>query len=67
MRTMGVDLLEWQKRFGTEEACAEALVRQRWPEGFRCTHYRCVVDHGLPDVAQGSHCHGPPGQHLLLA
>ena len=29
-------LPEFLERFGTEEACAEYLVRQRWPEGFRC-------------------------------
>lgn len=44
MKALAIDLLEWQKRFGTEEACGEALARQRWPEGFRCP--RCGHDHG---------------------
>jgi transposase-like protein len=44
MKAMGTELLEWQQRYGTEEACSEALVRQRWPEGFRCP--RCGHDHG---------------------
>lgn len=44
MKALAVDLLEWQKRFGTEEACGEALARQRWPEGFCCP--RCGHDHG---------------------
>ncbi len=26
MKAIGVDLLAWQKRFGTEEACAEAFA-----------------------------------------
>lgn len=28
--------LEWQYRFGTEEACLEVLIRVRWPDGFIC-------------------------------
>src|SRR5438132_7201934 len=27
---------EFERRFGTEEACREYLERIRWPEGFRC-------------------------------
>lgn len=44
MKALAIDLLEWQKRFGTEKACGETLARQRWPEGFRCP--RCGHDHG---------------------
>ena len=44
MKATGTDLLDWQQRYGTEEACSEALARQRWPEGFRCP--RCGHDHG---------------------
>jgi transposase-like protein/ribosomal protein L37AE/L43A len=29
-------ILEFQERFGTEEACREYLFASRWPEGFRC-------------------------------
>jgi hypothetical protein len=36
MKMSEISLLEWQKRFETEEACAAALVRVRWPEGFTC-------------------------------
>lgn len=28
--------VEFDERFGTEEACREYLIRLRWPEGFRC-------------------------------
>jgi hypothetical protein len=31
-------LLEWQKRFGTENACAKVLTEVRWPQGFQCRH-----------------------------
>ena len=44
MRALETNLLDWQKRYGTEEACARALTQQRWPEGFRCP--RCGHDHG---------------------
>lgn len=44
MKAMAVDLLEWEKRFGTEEACGEAQAKQRRPEEFRCP--RCGHDHG---------------------
>ena len=29
-------LLEFEQRFGTEEACVEYLFKVRWPGGFRC-------------------------------
>lgn len=30
------NLLEFQKRFGTEEACKKYLFDRRWSEGFKC-------------------------------
>jgi transposase-like protein len=30
------DLMELERRFGTEEACREYLTRLRWPDGFVC-------------------------------
>lgn len=44
MKATETNLLDWQKRYGTEEACTQALAQQRWPEGFRCP--RCGHDHG---------------------
>ncbi len=44
MKAPKTNLLDWQKRYGTEEACTQALAQQRWPEGFRCP--RCGHDHG---------------------
>ena len=29
-------LIEFEKRFGTEEACLEYLGKIRWPRGFQC-------------------------------
>jgi hypothetical protein len=31
MKMQDLSLLEWQQRFGTEDACAEALTQVRWP------------------------------------
>ena len=36
MKTPAISLLEWQKRFGTEKACAAAIAKYRWPSGFVC-------------------------------
>ncbi len=36
MKMPNISLLEWQKRFGTERSCANALVKVRWPQGFQC-------------------------------
>ena len=36
MKMPETSLLEWQKRYGTEKACAAALFRHRWPQGFMC-------------------------------
>jgi transposase-like protein len=30
------DLIEFEARFSTEEACRDYLLRLRWPDGFRC-------------------------------
>jgi transposase-like protein len=36
-----VNLLEFERRFATEEACLEYVVKLRWPEGFRCPRCGC--------------------------
>ena len=36
MKMLEISLIEWQKRYGTEHACAKILVRVRWPKGFQC-------------------------------
>lgn len=36
MKMPKISLLEWQKRYGTEKACAAALAKYRWLQGFIC-------------------------------
>lgn len=36
MKMPEISLLEWQKRYGTERACAKQLAKVRWPNGFQC-------------------------------
>ncbi len=36
MKMPKVTLLEWQKRYGTEQACEKVLIAIRWPDGFVC-------------------------------
>ena len=36
MKMPQVSLLEWQKQYGTEKACAAAIAKYRWPNGFMC-------------------------------
>lgn len=36
MKTPTISLLEWQMSFGTEQACASAIAKYRWPNGFVC-------------------------------
>ena len=31
-----ISLIEWQRRYGTEKACAATLAKYRWPQGFIC-------------------------------
>jgi len=33
MKMPKIGLLQWQKRYGTEKACAFTLTRYRWPNG----------------------------------
>ena len=35
-------LMEFESRFGTEEACLDYLERLRWPDGFRCPRCSCT-------------------------
>jgi transposase-like protein len=38
---LDMDLITFQRRFGTEKACRKRLFSLRWPEGFRCPHCGC--------------------------
>ncbi|MGZ7444870.1 transposase [Paenibacillus sp. TH7-28] len=40
----GTELQSFSNRFNSEQACVEALIAMKWPNGFvcpRCTHTRC--------------------------
>ena len=41
----GMSLAEFLKQYGSEEQCREALLQQRWPDGFCC-----------PDCGHAGHC-----------
>ena len=43
-----LSLIQWQKRFGTEQACVKALVKVRWPDGFQCPHAATQKHTSLP-------------------
>ncbi|MCP3667352.1 MAG: IS1595 family transposase [Gammaproteobacteria bacterium] len=36
-----IDLITFQRRFGTEAACRKRLFALRWPEGFKCPQCGC--------------------------
>lgn len=59
MKATETNLLDWQKRYGTEDGCAQALAQQRWSEGFRCP--QCGHDHGYTIATRHSYecsqCH----------
>jgi transcription initiation factor IIE alpha subunit len=35
-KTDALSLLEFQKRFSTEEACSQYLFDKKWPKGYSC-------------------------------
>ena len=47
-------LVEFDERFGSEEACRAYLARLRWPEGFRCP--ACGHPHGWPNRRHDLQC-----------
>lgn len=57
----GMSLPEFIQSFGTEEACAEAVRRARWPNGFFCPRCNgsahCVVCSGGRRLFQCDACH----------
>jgi transposase-like protein len=34
----GLSLIEFNRRYGTDEQCHAALIKMRWPNGFVCPH-----------------------------
>ena len=57
---------EFDRRFGTEAQCIEALVRWRWPNGFLCP--RCGHDKGYRLTNRGMYqCARCRRQHSATA
>ena len=58
MKMPEISLIEWQKRYGTENACVKALVKVRWPNGFQCPACGGMKAYYLPSrqVYQCSQC-----------
>lgn len=48
MKMPEISLLDWQKKFGTEKACAAALAKHRWPGGFVCPNCGHKQGHYMP-------------------
>ena len=53
MQQGSMNLLDFQNKFSTEEACQEHLFNMRWPNGYRCP--RC--DHNKAYFHQSRHLH----------
>ena len=52
--------LEFEQRFGSEQACRDYLARLKWPEGFtcrRCGHSQCWISARHLYIC--SHCQAP--------
>jgi transposase-like protein len=59
MKMPQMSLLEWQNKFGSEDACIDALIKTRWPDGFVCPEcssreYSFITSR---NSYQCSHCH----------
>ncbi|MBM9614265.1 transposase, partial [Desulfobulbus rhabdoformis] len=59
MKMLQMSLLEWQNKFGSEDACIDALIKTRWPDGFVCPEcssreYSFITSR---NSYQCSHCH----------
>ena len=58
MKMPGITLIAWQKRYGTEQSCAKALIKVRWPNGFQCPECGSIKAYHLEscNLFQCSHC-----------
>ena len=71
MKMPEISLIEWQQRFGTEEACIDTLFSVRWPGGFMCAEcgtkkysyinprhvYQCSNCHHQTSITSGTIFH----------
>ena len=58
MKREAINLVEFQRRFGSEGACEEQLYRMRWPGGYRCPRcgHRKASYHGTRRLYQCRAC-----------
>lgn len=40
-----MDLITFQRRFGTEKACQKRLFLMKWPDGYRCPRCGCITSY----------------------
>lgn len=66
MKKEAMSFMEWQRRFGKEEACQAYLFKERWPQGFQCPACGHAHAHRLPSrgLYQCSGCHK---QHSVIS
>src|SRR5262245_35839301 len=53
----GLSLMEFNRRYGTDEQCHAALIKMRWPDGFVCPHCG-VTEHSYSAARQIFQCSG---------
>jgi transposase-like protein len=59
------DLADFERRFATEAACRQYLIRLRWPDGFRCP--RCKREKAWPVRGTLLQCAGCGRQRSVTA
>ena len=42
-----MDLITFQRKFGTEKACQKRLFSMKWPEGYRCPRCGCTTNYNV--------------------
>src|SRR5215470_2409969 len=53
----GLSLMEFNRRYGTDEQCHAALIKMRWPDGFVCPNCG-VTEHSYSAARQIFQCSG---------
>lgn len=57
---IAADDVEFEREFGTNTKCIEALFNARWPDGFicpKCAHGACWRRHTRPGIIECQGCH----------
>ncbi len=59
MQTEVTSFWEWQQLYSDEKSCLQALIKLRWPDGFKCRH----CDHEKGWLLQDRHVYECAGCH----